>query len=159
MLDCIRLTAIWFTGAAVLVVLGCGGSSTPTSSTSPSTSSTLSTSTVSRADLIAKADSICRRVNAGRSHARPRRRLTPSQVVAYEREEYNEFAKLTAPASMSADWRRIVADTRELAGLLAKFVGLNGPAQQRLLRALGKVNGDMIATAKRDGFNDCAQST
>jgi hypothetical protein len=156
-----------------LAVSGCGGStksssqtalSTPTA-TSPKTEPANSTGPLNRAALVAKADAICRGVNAKRATVH----LTTNQqiirelphVAAYERAEIAELGKLTPPASMASDWQEILVGNRILAENTAKVAEYtkadNVTAAHALMTTTTQAENQMIATAQRDGFKDCAK--
>jgi hypothetical protein len=137
--------------ATTLAASGCGESSKTTTST--------------RAEFIAKADAICGRVNARRAstHIRTHQdfvRLIPP-LAAYEQTAITELGKLTAPASMANDWRQIVAGDQTITNDTAKLgeyeTSKNFAAARALIATSSQAQVQMMATAKRDGFSDCAQ--
>ncbi len=151
-----RAVVIVMTGA--MAVSGCG-SSTKSASTSSTTSAAVSTSTpspttvLSAADLTAKANAICDRINK----ARKIKGNNSAQIVQLANSEYSELAKLGPPASLAAEWRRLVNDAGEDARTLARGVTLPASEQQKnVLPVLTKATEDFVAVAKRNGLRACA---
>jgi hypothetical protein len=148
------LTALTLVATA-LTASGCGGSTKSSESTEPLT----------HVEFVAKADVICGRVNAERASTPMKsrqdfERILP-RIAADEQTAVAELDKLTPPASMAADWKQIVTADRTLAGYTGRYgqylASDNNRAARALLQAAGSVQRPMVATAKRDGFNDCTQ--
>jgi hypothetical protein len=148
-----QLTALTL-AAATLAAAGCGGSSSKS---------------LTRSQLIAKADSICHRVNAKLTSANGQinsqqdiARLAP-QLAAYEQEAVVQLSKLTAPATIASDWKTIVTAAGTLAQNTAKLgeyaKANNLTAARALVSTSKKVQQQMLAVAKRDGFKDCSRET
>ncbi len=158
-----------------VAVSGCGGSSKSSSqstSLSDSGKTTAPTRTpvkmapLTRAALINKADAICFTVNAKRASTK----ITSSQdyarfvppLAAREQTASAELAKLTPPASMTRDWDQIVSSAKALADSTTKLgeyaKKYSFKEASKLLPLMEHTQQLMIATAKRNGFKDCAQT-
>jgi hypothetical protein len=137
-------------GVIALAAPGCGKSSKP----------------LTRAQLISQADAICKRVNAKLkaskiSSKQDIARVVP-QLAAYEQQALADLGKLVPPASMANDWKTIVAGAQTLADNTAK---LGEYAKENKLKAARglittseKVQRQVQATAKRDGFKECSEN-
>jgi hypothetical protein len=163
--------------AMTLAVSGCGGSKPANQAASTSriasstqttrqTASSTATALLTRAELIARADAICQRVNAKRALITIRTRQDYARLLplaTYEQAALVELGKLTAPTSMASDWRQILADGQTLADDTAKLgedVKANYLTTARRLFAITvQVQRQMLATARRDGFRDCARAS
>lgn len=144
--------------ATTLAASGCGGSS--------------ASQRLTRGELIAKADAICNRAKAKRASVKitTQQKITKqqetgramSQVAAYEHAAAAELAKLTPPTSMAGDWNQIVAATQTLA---ADIVRVSEYAKANRLKAasglifpaIGEAERQIVTTARRNGFKDCAR--
>jgi ABC-type transport system substrate-binding protein len=163
-----------------LAASGCGGSTKTTSSqtgsiaqatsstqttSSPSTAPATATAPLTVAELIAKADPICERANAKRTSITLTTRSSYSRLlpplVAYERGELAELAKLTPPASLASEWRQILADTKTIIEATAKLGETPPNGRDSSLKAVfvkaGRAERQMLAIAKRIGFKECAR--
>jgi hypothetical protein len=145
-----RLVALAL-AASVLATSGCGSSGN-------------SSKPLTRSELIAKANAICRRVYIRRvalkiTKQQDYARIEP-QLAAYELAALAEMRKLTPPASMTSDWQQIIAGAQIIADLTKKF-GEYAKAHElgrtRTLYSMAAKVPPSLATAKRDGFSDCAQ--
>jgi hypothetical protein len=139
--------------ATMLVVAGCGGSS--------------ETASLSQTDLIAKADAICARVHVeyhanGYTTPQSIARLAPI-VAGYEQTGVDELRELRPPASMVSDWNLIVDNAQAIAQDTAKLGQYarenNLKAATPLFTADRQVQQRALATARRDGFKDCAKAS
>jgi hypothetical protein len=136
--------------AIALTAPGCGKSSKP----------------LTRAQLISQADAICKRVNTKlkTSNINSKQdivRLVP-KLAAYEQQALAELGKLVPPASLANDWKTIVAGAQTLADNTAKLgeyaKANNLKAARGLISSSEKVQQQVQATAKRDGFKECSQN-
>jgi hypothetical protein len=166
--------------AGLLVVSGCGSSttksstastasaqsSTTTPATSPSTASTETRPQPSpeNAAFITKADTICKTANAKRDALRTSSASSNSkflETAASEQEEYAKLAKLSNPSTIAADWKRIIADVQVLAkstATIASYAQANRlKGVQHIFSTVGETEHDLVAIAKRDGFNNCTK--
>jgi hypothetical protein len=110
---------------------------------------------------------ICRNTNLKRSpiHIRTHQdflRYLP-QAAAYDQAEIAELSKLEAPASMASDWQEILAANQIIAEntiKVAQFVKVNNTyAAHAMVVAATQAQDQMISTAQRDGFKDCARAS
>lgn len=136
-----------------LVAGGCGKSSKP----------------LTRAELIAKADTICKRVNdklkSSNNSIKSQQdivRIVP-KLASFEQTALAELSKLEPPASLANDWKTIIAGAQTLADNTAKLgeyaKANNLKAARHLIQASEKVQQQTLATAKRDGFKQCSQTS
>ncbi len=172
--------------ALALGAAGCGGSKksssqteaattsasqTQTTTTPTSTSTTTNTVTppggAEGTAFVAKADLICHRVNIKRASTRITTaativRLVP-QLAAYERAAYAELGKLTPPAAMVDDWKKLVsaAETyaRDSGKVATSLQARNLKLAGSQLASASTAQSHMLAIAKRNGFTDCAQAS
>jgi hypothetical protein len=162
-----RLVALALT-ATVFATFGCGGGTNGGSGAgrvSGAGGGSQVSKRLTRAELIVRADAICRRVNTLRhsttigSQADLARVLPP--FAAYEQSALVNLAKLTPPASMVSDWRKIVSNFRTLAGdteKVAQDAKSNTLSRARNLSVrLNRAGQRVSAVAARDGFKDCSQ--
>lgn len=137
---------------AIALMAGCGKSSKP----------------LTRAELIAKADTICRRVNAHLASSNNTiktqqdvARLAP-RLAAFEQTALVELSRLVPPASLADDWKTIVAGAQTLADNTAKLGEYAKSNQLKAAKSLivssQKIQSQMLAIAKRDGFRDCSHT-
>lgn len=135
-----------------LVLGGCGKSSKP----------------LTRAELIAKADTICKRVNdklkSSNNTIKGRQdiaRIVP-KLASTEQAALAELSKLVPPAALANDWKTIIAGAQTLADNTAKLgeyaKANNLKAARGLITSSEKVQQQVLATARRDGFKYCSQS-
>lgn len=117
-----------------------------------------------RTSFIAKADTICEHIYARQNATdiKSRRdyvRIVPS-LTAYEKVAFAELSRLTPPAPLASDWRRIAAAAQTLAGYSARlhdYAKANDVRDARpLLPAAARVRRQMAAVARRDGFRACS---
>jgi hypothetical protein len=138
--------------AITLAASGCGKSSKP----------------LTRAELVAKADTICRRVNNQLkssnntiSSQRDIARIAP-RLASFEQTALAELSKLVPPMPLANDWKTIIAGAQTLADNTAKLGEYakenNIKAAKGLISTSQKVQQEMLATAKRDGFKDCSET-
>lgn len=146
-----RLTGLLVLCAVVMAGCGSGGSS----------------STLSRSQLISQADVICKRVNEKLADVNSK--LTSQQafasiapeLAAFERQELSKLEALKPPASMSSDWRQILASTRTLTdttaqlGVAAKKNDLK--SAQQLANQNKKAQESLVSITTRDGFKECSK--
>ncbi|MGA9283821.1 MAG: hypothetical protein WBV85_00090 [Solirubrobacteraceae bacterium] len=143
-----------------------------TTSTTPAATKTTSTGEVklkagaplSRAVWIAKGDAICARANIAR-HAQAAKteaqivRLIP-QVAAHDHLEAVELSKLVPPANRQSDWKILVGDaqkTSEYAIQLGEYAEAKRYDEaQPLFAAAAKVQEQIEAIGRRDGFKKCS---
>jgi hypothetical protein len=139
--------------AAAFATSGCGSSSKSTSLT--------------KSELIAKADAICAHVHHeyhahGYTTAASIARQAPL-VAAAEQAGVNEMHKLTPPASMAADWNKVIAGAQTVASdtaTLAKYAKEGNRKAMTSLFATGLGSQQQaLAVAARDGFGDCAKAS
>jgi hypothetical protein len=108
-------------------------------------------------------DGICQRVLTKLSSkpvqtAQDAARLEP-QNAAYEQTALGELSKLTPPASLTNDWKQILASIQTTAhntaklGEYAKANDVQG--MRRLLITTGNGSEHTVAKAKHDGFKVC----
>jgi hypothetical protein len=148
-----QLTAIALVATAIAVVAGCGESSTSKSLT--------------KTELIAKADPICAHffveLHAHGTKTASELAAKVQELAANEQIEVRELSKLSAPASLSTDWKTIIAGHRTMA---TDSVRLAQYAREGKLQTAGALitagqsaEQQVIAIAARDGFKDCARSS
>jgi hypothetical protein len=139
------------TVAVALAAVGCGGSGN---------------ATLSGDELVARADAICNRAAAQRkSLPNIRTRADYGTVLgrasALQRVAVAELEKLKPPASLAADWKRVVDVDRTLSEYTATFgrdVSASDPRDARaLLKAARSLQQSIAATTKRDGLEACGQ--
>jgi hypothetical protein len=154
----LRLTLILAVLASIFA--GCGGSGASSNATSR---------------MISSADAICKGVNARRTAANthvgavasqaalPKVAAVAAGLAAYERNAVVELRKLTAPASLAQDWRKILAGAEKLAGNTTK---LGEEAKAKNLKGVeGLIHEDqqsekeLIAIATTAGFKHCGRNT
>jgi hypothetical protein len=169
------VTALTFAATALLAASGCGGTTKSSSSTQSTLASALATQSartpasgpLTRADLIAQADAICYRINAKRASIvlRSKRDVVRGlpQLASYEQVAVTELAKLMPPTSITSDWKVILVNAQAVAEATAKLTTYANTNPHLLLGRpeyiiLTKAQGRVIATAKRDGFKDCARA-
>lgn len=136
--------------AVGLTAGGCGKSSKP----------------LTRAELIAKADVICKQVNdklkSQTINSRQELVHAVTRIASTEQAALAELSKLVPPAGLADDWKTIIAGAQTLAdntaklGEYAKANRLN--AAKSLIASSQKVQQQMLAIAKRDGFKYCSQN-
>jgi hypothetical protein len=152
----------------MLAAAGCGGGSSGTGSTNAgSTASIPSGDSPAERRLIATADAICGRFNTEIATTKPAgvgaSELARSAPVnaSLEQAALRELSKLTPPASLAGDWRRVIADRRTLAEELVKlgrYAKANNAAGIRALVVSKKaMHRELLKTATRAGFADCAR--
>jgi hypothetical protein len=153
---------------AALLATGCGSNSDGGGSGGGGKST-------SKPPLIARADAICKPLNARRKadNAKvgavtsvatlPKVAQVAPGLVAYERKAVAELRRLTAPASLAAPWRKILAGTQKLVDNTAK---LGEDAQAGNLQGVKDVihksqetERALIVTAKTAGFAHCGRNT
>lgn len=149
--------------AAALAAGGCGGGSSDARSAEPLPNSASSP----RSQLIARADAICRRLNTKIAAHKPANlglaeiaRGAPRNA-AFEKTALEELRKLTPPASMARDWRRMIA-YRIL--LMEELVELGRYAKAKDARGIKtltaskkRLHGKLFTTATHGGFKVCPQ--
>jgi hypothetical protein len=140
-----------------LTAAGCGGQgSTP------------------KSRLIARADAICKPLNARRSQANAQvgavtgvaalpkvARVAPG-LAAYERAAIAELRTLTVPASLTADWQKILAGAQQLAANTAKLgdeaKGGNLKEVEAVIHQDQQSERELIAIATAVGFKHCGRN-
>jgi hypothetical protein len=119
---------------------------------------------LSKADLITQADAICRRINARRAatkinNTRDYVRFVP-QLAAVETTGAAEMTRLVPPAPLAQDWHTIVRDSQTIAVLTTQLGELAAANDLResdpVLAKLEPPRRQLVLTAKRDGFTECA---
>ncbi len=143
---------------AALIFAGCGSSA----STSP------------KSRMIASADAICKPLNARRAAANaqvgavtgsalPKVAQIAPGLAAYERKALAELNALSAPASLSEAWGKILAGTQLLAADTAK---LGDDAKAGNLKAVESVvhtdqqkERELITIATTAGFKHCGRNS
>jgi hypothetical protein len=136
--------------ATAIAVCGCGSSGSKS---------------LTRAELIAKADAICKgistQLNAQGRKATPAQQVF-SQVAAYEQTALAELKKLNPPSDMAGDWKQIVAGAQTLTEDTTKYAEYSKSKDlskaQSLAVSGAAVRQQVSVTARRAGFNDCAQA-
>jgi hypothetical protein len=146
---------------AVCVALGCGGgSSSPSSAGSPQ-----KTAPLAKATLIAKADTICAHYLT-ELHAHPLKKASEfvqelQRLSTNHQIELSALRKLTPPPALASDWGKIVggneALSRDMAVALHEARAGNLRAIAPLLSGGTREQATIIATARQDGFKDCAR--
>lgn len=177
-----RLVAMMLV-AMTLIIAGCGGGSRSASSSGGSNNAAAATGsgssdaaavprggsgkTLSRSQLIVAADAICAKLNTALVAAKDTIQ-TKADVVRVarrrapmERSTVADLSKLAPPSSLVHDWHQILAARRLLAEEIDQ-VGEDAEANNiegmhRALVASASVQGQMSATARRDGFKDCSE--
>jgi len=165
-----------------LVLLGCGGSSDPSSRrrTASTGSATSSRATVpkaapsvakaaskadERAQFIARADAICARVNRELSAVKkkgpkPILRVVPGNIVI-ERGALGELRALAAPASTATAWQQILDLRRialqELLALVRATRHQQASSITKLIFSKKATHGKLLAAGQSSGFKDCAR--
>ncbi len=166
-----RLCAVLALGAAVLAAAGCGGggsSQTTASATTPGSTASATSSSPEDAGLITKAEAICSRLNRTVTSAVVPGALDPRKIAAgaprnaaLERAAAEELSRLKAPATMAADWRKIVTYRLTLATELSELARAAQARRTVSITALAaskkRVHQQLSALAKRDGFKACAR--
>jgi hypothetical protein len=156
---------------------GCGSSKTGSATTAAATTTSAITSATAtqptkiatgaplpRAQWIAKGDAICQGVQTkletvhGRTSAQFSRALP--QAGIYYAAEAESLSKLVPPKSMAHDWEQIVNDVHvfgEYTNVVVQNIKEHRVAFPNSLRAkVARIQANMIATAKRDGFKWCS---
>jgi hypothetical protein len=149
--------------AATLIFAGCGSAG----------GSGASSSAGSR--MIAQADAICKELNAHRKAANnkvgavtsvsalPKVAAVAPGLATFERGRIAELRTLSAPASISEDWRKILAGTQLLAedaaklGIEAKAANLK--AVERVIHTDQQKERELITIAITAGFKHCGRNT
>jgi hypothetical protein len=157
------LTALAITA---LAVTGCGASTKSSGTSGSITSSEAAEQTLTRPNLIAKADAVCHRVNMKRTSnkigSQQEIAHSATELASYERHALTELNKLVPPAFLANDWRQILANRQTIADdtlAVGRDVNSNNvTAAHTLLSEIEQVQRRMFAIARRDGFNDCAQT-
>jgi hypothetical protein len=167
--------------AAAVIATGCGSSKTESTTTAASTTTPATTATtpppanttpakvatgapLTHAQWISEADAICASTAAKLSALSARTQaalaLQLPQAAAYYTAESEELGKLVPPKPMAHDWTLIVSDIHLLSGYTdqaAQYIKtthkIGGPALAKATR----LEIQELATAKRDGFNQCAK--
>jgi hypothetical protein len=164
-------------------IAGCGGSSKASTSSSTtsgasssntaSTSAASSTSTTtarppaSSATFVAAADAVCRRYNdeiialgAKNASAAEIKRIVPP-TIAIEHATIRSMRALQPPASLAADWQRMIGFRQrlvnELGSLLADASNDKSAAEKSLAAAKGEAHTELTKTATAHGFKDCGK--
>jgi hypothetical protein len=146
---CASLAAL-ILGTIAFAASGCGGSA----------------NALTRDELVAKANAICKTANnyrhstlAHKSGAAYRAAL--AQIGKNEQVAVVSLRKLTAPSSISGDWKQIVdaegklaEDTVELGEYVQEH---NRRGARLLINVAGPVEEQMSALANKDGLRDCAR--
>lgn len=133
-----------------------------------------SSATTPKSRAIARADAICKPLNARRKTANaalgsargaaalPKIAKIAPGLVAYERTAIAELRALTVPASLTADWRKILAGTELLAANTAK---LDADAKSGNLKDVAtltqqdeKSQRELVAVATAAGFAHCGRN-
>lgn len=139
--------------AMALTATGCGSSSA-------------SSTALTKAQLIAKADAICARFwREYHAHGTTDAKELTTKIhliAGYELKEAKELRKLTPPAGMAFDWKRILAGHQAMANdsVMAERYFKRGvlQAMQRLVNKAAHVQETVLLTARRNGFKDCARA-
>jgi hypothetical protein len=145
-------------GIAALVVTGCGGASGDSASIVPSGP---------RAQLIAQADAICERrdnaidgVDLSGSSAASIERFA-AQSASLERSALTELSKLATPASMTHEWRQILAYTSTLLQYIVELGENAKHHDTRSILALSQsdaaVKHQLQIAATHAGFRFCSR--
>lgn len=153
--------------AAVSVLAAGCGSGTGNPASTPAPKARTSAGGGELAELVASADPICRRMNAEFA-AEPPKSTTIAEVgrvspvrARIERGVAVELSHLRAPASITAQWRSVVADRMTLASELAAL----GEAAERgdsasiakLKKSKARLHRHVRIVAAKLGLRDCAQ--
>jgi hypothetical protein len=142
---------------ALTAVAGCGGSSS---------------SPKSRA--IARADAICKPLNARRNAANkavgtlasastlPKIAKVVPGLVAYERTAISELRALTVPASLSADWQKILGGIEQLSDNAVKLGAYaragNVAGVTKLSHEDEQSQRELLTVAQTAGFAHCGRN-
>ncbi len=168
---------LWVAGPLIATVLlaGCGETEAPAPPPAPSALSATQTATAAAASsdpaaaasqLVAQADAICRRLNE--QLAASSRHIEASGIAraaarhaALERRSAAELARLRPPASLAADWRRIVlyreTSAEELVAFVRAVQAKDARATSTFAASKRRVHQSLSALATKDGFTDCAR--
>jgi hypothetical protein len=151
--------ALAILAVAAMTATGCGSSHAVTTPASK---------------MIARADAICSGLNARRSAANEQvgavtssaalpkvARVAPG-LAAYERKAIAELRTLTAPASLSTAWRKILAGTQLLADDTAKL-GVDAKAGnlktvEGVIHTNQQKERELITIATTAGFKHCGRN-
>lgn len=174
---------VWVSFVLVAAALAAGGCSAGASETESSQSPTLSHAgstgslpasspppsgdPLSRSQLIARADAICRGLDTKLATVNPASlsmheiaRFAPPRAVL-ERTAVAELSKLMPPASITRDWRQVIAYRSTLTNELFKLgsdAKANDAAGIRALAVSKKlVHQKLLTVATRDGFKYCSR--
>jgi hypothetical protein len=155
--------------ALALVLMGCGGSGRA-NSTAAGAASTSSTSTTTgpqpNRSFVASADEICRRMAVnikGGGFVITRQTMARYGAAngAVELSALRQLSRLTPPASLAADWLRMLADghqlARELTALGAAAARNEQTAIDAVVSAKKRIHANLRAIAQPRGFKNCAQ--
>ncbi|HEY3960294.1 MAG TPA: hypothetical protein VGL68_07280 [Solirubrobacteraceae bacterium] len=151
-----------------LLIAGCGGSSSTASNGNPTASAS------AKSPMVARADAICKQLNARRkqanaqvgavtsSSALPKVARVAPGLAAYERKAIAKLHALSAPASLSVTWRKILAGTQLLAGDTAKL-GVDAKAGdlkavETLIHTDQQKERELITIATTAGFKHCGRN-
>ncbi len=177
-----RLSAVLALGAVGLAMAGCGGSGSTQATDSGSSQTTVSTkapaqaqaqapatsttqSSPASAGLVTRAEAICSRLNETLTVAHvgldPRKiAASVPRNAALELRAVEELSRLRAPATLAADWRKIIAYRFVLAAELSRLASASKAGKTASIRALAtskkRVHRQLSALASRDGFTACA---
>jgi hypothetical protein len=165
----VRSGSMWLLLLGVLAVAGCGGSDTTTShgAATPTSASTSTTTASSRRSFVVQADEVCSRINteilavkAKGGTAAEVKRVVP-RIISIERKGIAALEQLRPPASLGADWLRMLGYRRTLAGELADLLSAaeknDGTSIKPLAASKKRVHARLTQTAKAHGFKDCAK--
>lgn len=175
MSDGSRLRIGWVAALALsslaLPIAGCGGGSsnaaTETAARSVSRTTLTSPGSGGRTAFIARADAICRETNVKLAQTKSKGE-SPEQVAAtvvenetIERKANGRLAKLTAPASLAAAWRKMLGYRRVLADQLGSLAAAarshSTPSVNSLSASKKQLHGQLRRLATKLGFQDCAK--
>jgi hypothetical protein len=153
-----RLCSTFVIAALTVLAAGCGASST----SNP------------KAKLIAQADAICKPLNARRKAANkqvgavtsaatlPKVAQIAPLLAAFERNAVAELRKLSAPATLAENWRKIVAGLQQLAdntaqlGVYAKASNLK--EVEGVIHKSQQKERELITIATTAGFAHCGRN-
>jgi hypothetical protein len=155
-------------GAVLLAISAlCGGACGSSGATHPATATTTASSVTAKprsaeeARFIATADAVCRKFNGALESTKGTTVAGVLHNATIERGAIAELAKLGAPASLSADWKRMSAYRQTLLKQLldlAKSLERGQTADAKTLAAEKlRVHRELSELGARDGFMDCRQ--
>jgi hypothetical protein len=158
--------------AAALVSSGCGSSAKTQAGNSQSattqTSAVASLKPESRAEFISEANAICTRLASRRASNRGETNheiaLVAADLASFEKVVRAELERHVPPATLTGDWRRLLAYAQALAEDTAKIAGyaenneLSTATASAVVKDRRATEMAALAIARRDGIEACAKT-